>query len=104
MFNGILHKVVLACGFIIALISFAWNYHFYNDLLHAAFVALCVLFAVSTVLLIAMQAIARVLYDHLKAEKEKQLAEEAAAKEAEIAEQKRIEEENEHKAREAIGV
>ena len=104
MFNGILHKLVLACGFVIALIAFALNYHFYNDLLYAAFVALCVLFAVSTVLLIAMQAIARVLYDHLKEEKEKQMRLEQEKKDAEEAEKRRIEEEAESKAREAIGL
>jgi sensor domain CHASE-containing protein len=65
-----------------------------GDILYSAFWALCVLFAVSTVFLVALQAIAKVLFKHLSERKAQQMVEmqraeqEKMQKEAKSKEQK----------------
>jgi hypothetical protein len=44
-----------------------------GDLFYSAFVSLCVLFLASTVFLVALQAIAKVLFKHLAEQKRAQL-------------------------------
>jgi ABC-type transport system involved in cytochrome bd biosynthesis fused ATPase/permease subunit len=61
--------VVIIAGFLVSMISFAWNMFTGNDLLYSAFVALLVMFAASTVFLIATRAIAQVLFKHLQAKR-----------------------------------
>jgi mannitol-specific phosphotransferase system IIBC component len=62
-------------GFAAALLCFIWNIVKSGDILYSAFVSLCVLFAVSTVFLVALQAIAKVLFKHLSEKRTMQMQE-----------------------------
>jgi len=73
MYTGVMQKIVLMSGFLVALICFAWNMYSSGDILYSAFVALCVLFAASTVFLIAVKSIAQVLFRHLNEKKMEQM-------------------------------
>jgi hypothetical protein len=66
MYTSLIHRIVIFCGFSVALICFSWNLFVRgNELLMSAFVSLCVMLGVSTVLLLAMQSVAQVLVKHL---------------------------------------
>lgn len=89
MYNSLIHRIVILSGFAVALMCFVWNILKSGDILYSAFLSLCVLFAVSTVFLIALQATAKVLFKHLSEKKAMQMEEmsrrmqeEAKAKEA----------------------
>lgn len=84
MYMGILNRVVLMLGFAIAVVCFFWNVNSSGDLLYSAFVALCVLFASSTVFLIALRAIAQVLFRHLHEKKTERARAAAAQREKEL--------------------
>lgn len=67
MYTDLIHRIVIIFGFLAALICLAWNIFFQgNDLLWSAFVSLCVMFGVSTVLLMALHGVAQVLMRHLQ--------------------------------------
>lgn len=68
--NNLLHRVVILVSFMVAIVSLVWNYAISGDLLYAAFIGICVLFAVSIVMLLALESVARVLFKHL-AEKQR---------------------------------
>lgn len=72
--NSLMHRVVIMSGFMVALVSFAWNIFKGSDLLYSAFIALCVLFASSIVFMIAVKAIAGVLFKFLQEKKLQQIA------------------------------
>lgn len=65
MYNTLLHRLVIMSGFAVALGCFIWNFYSSGDLFYSAFVSLCVLFAASTVFLIAIQTVAKVLFKYL---------------------------------------
>lgn len=73
MYTALIHRIVILFGFLAALISVVWNMLKGRDLLYSGFVGLCVLFAVSTVLLIALKTIAQVLMKHLQEKKVEQM-------------------------------
>ncbi|OGV56341.1 MAG: hypothetical protein A2X49_07210 [Lentisphaerae bacterium GWF2_52_8] len=82
--NNLLHRVVILISFMVALVCLIWNWLSSGDLLYAAFIGIAVLFTVSIVLLLALEAIARVLFKHLQ---EKRIAQ---AKQAALAKQKGV--------------
>ena len=65
MYNTLLHRLVIMSGFAVALCCFIWNFYKSGDIFYSAFVSLCVLFAASTVFLIAIQTVAKVLFKYL---------------------------------------
>jgi len=93
MYNNLMHRIVILSGFAVALLCFVWNMMKSGDILYSAFVSLCVLFAVSTVFLIATQSIAGVLFKHLSEKKAQQMKEELAKR------KQQLEEENRKKAK-----
>lgn len=95
MYNNLMHRIVILSGFAVALLCFIWNMMKSGDILYSAFISLCVLFAVSTVFLIATQSIAGVLFKHLSEKKAQQI------KEAMEKKRQQMEEENRKKAKAA---
>lgn len=65
----LIHRIVIMVGFLFALIIFFYKIWTGADLLISAFYALCVMFAVSTVFLIAIQSVAQILFKYLREKK-----------------------------------
>lgn len=95
MYNNLMHRIVVLCGFAVALLCFIWNMMRSGDILYSAFISLCVMFAVSIVFLIAMQSVAGVLFKHLSEKKNQQMKEMLEKK------KQQMEEENRKKAKAA---
>jgi len=90
MYNNLMHRIVILCGFGVALLCFIWkNMIMGEDLLYSAFISLCVMFAVSIVFLIAMQSVAGVLFKHLSEKKAHQMKEALEKKKQQMEEENR---------------
>ena len=66
MYQDLMKRLVVVCGLLVAGIAFVINLVNGADMLHAAFMALCVMFAASTVIMVAFQTVAQVLFKHLE--------------------------------------
>jgi|GEM_PF-3253645 len=65
MYQDLMKRLVVTCGLLVAVVCFIVNLMGGNDVLYAAFMAVCVMFAASTVIMVAFQAVAQVLFKHL---------------------------------------
>jgi uncharacterized membrane protein len=72
MYSQLIHKIVISLGLFFAALTLVWNLLADRGLFHAAFMALCVLFAASTILLLAFQGVAKVLLTYLSQKREEQ--------------------------------
>ena len=66
----VVRRIVLLGGFVAAVVCFVWNTFCDRELLYAAFVSLCVMFLVSSVLNIGLEAISRILMRFLQAQQD----------------------------------
>ena len=76
MYAALIHRMVLVLGFVAAVICFVVNIALGHELLHSAFYALCVMFGVSVVMLVALRSIARILFKFLLEQRKKTILEE----------------------------
>lgn len=65
MYTALIHRIVIVCGLFAAVVCFIWNIAAGRELVYSAFMSLCVMFAVSIILLVAFREVARVLLKHL---------------------------------------
>ncbi len=65
MYGVVIKRIVLIGGFLSSIICFIWNMLCERELLHAAFVSLCVMLIVSSILNIGLLGIARILLKFL---------------------------------------
>lgn len=65
MYQDLMKRLVAVCGLIVAVVCFLVNLANGADVLYSAFMALCVMFAASVVIMLAFQAVAQVLFKHL---------------------------------------
>lgn len=79
MYTHIIHRIVIFFGLVSAVICLIWNLAAGQELLYSAFISLCVLFASSIVLLIALQSIAKVLLKYLEEKRKEQILQQQAA-------------------------
>jgi len=89
MSAGLMHRVVILASFIIAVVTFFFNLNTGCDILYAAFWALCVLFGVSIVMLVALQSVAKALLRHLQERQRQQHDAEMEALRKQIAKQQK---------------
>ena len=66
MYGVVIKKIVLIGGLVSALACFSWHILCDREILYAAFVSLCVMFVVSSILNIGLQGIARILIKFLR--------------------------------------
>jgi len=66
MYAEIMRRLVVMLGILVALICFIINMCMGADFFHSAFMALCVMFAASSVIMVAFQAVSQVLFKHLE--------------------------------------
>ncbi len=66
MYVHLLRRIVIMLAVVVSVICFFVNLSRGGDFFYSAFMALCVLFASSLVLMFALQAIAGVLFKHLE--------------------------------------
>ena len=65
MKTDLIHKLVIIVGAVISFMVFAVKLMRGTDLVHAAWESACIMFAISLILLVALQSIAQVLFKHL---------------------------------------
>ena len=66
MYYHLMRRLVITLAIIVSIASFTINLSMGGDFLHSAFMALCVLFASSIVIMISLQSISKVLFKHLE--------------------------------------
>ncbi len=66
MYMEIMRRLVVMLGIVVALACFIINMCLGADFFHSAFMALCVMFAASAVIMVTFQAVSQVLFKHLE--------------------------------------
>lgn len=65
MYSEIMKRLVVMLGIVVAILCFTFNMIMGADFFHSAFMALCVMFAASSIIMVAFQAVSQVLFKHL---------------------------------------
>ena len=73
MQNNLIHRIVILVAFMFAAIFFIIQIYLGYDLLEAAYTAVCIMLAVSIILLIAIQCVVKILFEHLSEKQKREL-------------------------------
>lgn len=65
MQNNLIHRIVILIAFMISVVFFIVQLSLGYDFLEAAYTAACIMMAGSVVLLIALQCVVKILFEHL---------------------------------------
>lgn len=66
MYVNLMRRLVIVLATLVAVICFVINIMLGGDFFYSAFMALCVLFVSSVIIMVAFQAVAQVLFKHLE--------------------------------------